>query len=352
MSRQKGAISPNNITTPMHTIIIAEAGVNHNGDIQTAIRLIDAAAEAGADYVKFQTFKAEELVIESAPRAQYQAQACPEAIDNSQLSMLKKLELTFENFAELAEYCNKRNIGFMSTPFDLASIEFLASLGMDYWKIPSGEITDLPYLRAIAARHGKVIMSTGMSSLAEVEAALNVLEASGKSRRDIILLHCTTQYPAPLESVNLRAMDTLATLGCAAVGYSDHTRGITVPIAAAARGAHVIEKHFTLSRQMEGPDHKASLEPSELTDMVRAIRNVETALGAPEKAVTAAEKANIAIARRSIVAARHIVKGHTITAEDITTKRPGTGLSPMLWDEVIGSKASRDYNTNELIELS
>lgn len=334
-----------------HTIIIAEAGVNHNGRLDLALQLVDAAAAAGADYVKFQTFKAKDLVTATAPRAAYQRQACPQDKDDSQMAMLSALELSYEDFNTLAQHCRERHIGFMSTPFDLTSIEFLASLGMDYWKIPSGEITDLPYLRAIAAHPGKVIMSTGMSSVAEVEAALRALEAAGKSRRDIILLHCTTQYPAPLESVNLRAMDTLATLGCAAVGYSDHTRGITVPIAAAARGARVIEKHFTLSRGMEGPDHKASLEPSELADMVKAIRDVETALGSSEKVVTTAESANVAVARRSIVAARHIIKGQTITAEDITAKRPGTGLSPMLWDDVVGTKAARDYDTNEFIEL-
>lgn len=335
----------------MHTVIIAEAGVNHNGRLDLALQLVDAAAAAGADYVKFQTFKATDLVTASAPRAAYQRQACPRDHDDSQMAMLSALELTYNDFATLAQHCRERHIGFMSTPFDLTSIEFLASLGMDYWKVPSGEITDLPYLRAIAAHPGKVIMSTGMSTIAEVEAALRALETGGKSRRDIILLHCTTQYPAPLESVNLRAMDTLASLGCAAVGYSDHTRGITVPIAAAARGAYVIEKHFTLSRQMEGPDHKASLEPSELTDMVKAIRDVETALGSSEKVVTAAESANVAVARRSIVAARHIVRGQVITAEDISAKRPGTGLSPMLWDSVIGSTATRDYDTNEFIRL-
>lgn len=334
-----------------HTIIIAEAGVNHNGRLELALQLVDAAATAGADYVKFQTFKAKDLVTASAPRAAYQRQACPHDSDDSQMAMLSALEMSYEDFTTLAQHCRERHIGFMSTPFDLTSIEFLATLGMDFWKIPSGEITDLPYLRAIAAHPGKVIMSTGMSSIAEVEAALDALESSGKSRREITLLHCTTQYPAPLESVNLRAMDTLATLGCAAVGYSDHTRGITVPIAAAARGASVIEKHFTLSRQMEGPDHKASLEPSELADMVKAIRDVEIALGSPEKVIAAAESANVAVARRSIVAARNIAKGHIITAEDITAKRPGTGLSPMLWDVVIGSKASRDYDTNEFIEL-
>ncbi len=335
----------------MHTVIIAEAGVNHNGRLDLALQLVDAATAAGADYVKFQTFKATDLVTASAPRAAYQRQAYPRDHDDSQMAMLSALELTYNDFATLAQHCRERHIGFMSTPFDLTSIEFLATLGMDYWKVPSGEITDLPYLRAIAAHPGKVIMSTGMSTISEVEAALRALETAGKSRRDIILLHCTTQYPAPLESVNLRAMDTLASLGCAAVGYSDHTRGITVPIAAAARGAYVIEKHFTLSRQMEGPDHKASLEPSELADMVKAIRDVETALGSSEKVVTAAESANVAVARRSIVAARHIVRGQVITAEDISAKRPGTGLSPMLWDSVIGSTATRDYDTNEFIRL-
>ena len=335
----------------MHTVIIAEAGVNHNGDIPTALRLIDAAAEAGADYVKFQTFKAEELVVQSAPRARYQAQACPDAKDDSQLSMLKKLELAFDDFAGLAGYCKSRNIGFLSTPFDIDSVNFLATLGMDYWKIPSGEINDLPYLRAVASHPGQIIMSTGMSTLDEVAAAVEALAAAGKPRHDIILLHCTTQYPAPFESVNLRAMDALASLGCRAVGYSDHTRGISVPIAAAARGAFVIEKHFTLDRDMPGPDHKASLEPTELAAMVRAVREVELSLGTGKKAVAEAERGNIAVARRSIVARRHIAKGQAITADDLTVKRPGTGLSPMLWDSVIGSTATRDYAPNDFIVL-
>ena len=335
----------------MHTVIIAEAGVNHNGDIPTALRLIDAAAEAGADYVKFQTFKAEELVVQSAPRAAYQAHACPDAKDDSQFSMLKKLELAFDDFAGLAGYCKSRNIGFLSTPFDIDSINFLATLGMDYWKIPSGEINDLPYLRAVASHPGQVIMSTGMSTLDEVAAAVEALDAAGKPRHDIILLHCTTQYPAPFESVNLRAMDALASLGCRAVGYSDHTRGISVPIAAVARGAFVIEKHFTLDRDMPGPDHKASLEPTELAAMVRAVREVELSLGTGKKAVAEAERGNIAVARRSIVARRHIAKGQAITADDLTVKRPGTGLSPMLWDSVIGSTATRDYAPNDFIVL-
>ena len=239
----------------------------------------------------------------------------------------------------------------MSTPFDLVSIDCLASLGMDWWKIPSGEITNLPYLRKIASKGGRVILSTGMSTLDEVEAAVAVLEQGGISRRDIILLHCTTQYPTPMSEVNLRAMLTLKSIGCGAVGYSDHTKGITVPIAAAALGARVIEKHFTLDRTLPGPDHKASLEPDELAAMVRAVRDVEQALGNGEKTVAEAERPNIEVARKSIVAARDIRAGEILTAENITAKRPGNGISPMLWDEVVGRTAPRDFCYDELIEL-
>ena len=342
------------MTTPPHAIIIAEAGVNHNGSLDTALEMVGRAARAGVDYVKFQTFKAENLVSASAPKARYQQENCGdrEGDDNSQLAMLKGLELTAADFARLAEECRRQGVGFMSTPFDHESIEQLAALGMDYWKIPSGEITTLPYLRHIASKGGRVILSTGMSTLPEVESAVTALCERGLiSRSDIYLLHCTTQYPTPPEAVNLRAMDTLATLGCGGTGYSDHTRGITVAIAAAARGAMIIEKHFTLDRSMPGPDHKASLTPDELAAMVSAIRETELALGHPDKTVTEAERPNIAVARKSIVASRHISKGETLSDSNLAAKRPGTGLSPMLWDSVTGTRAIRDFGPDEPIEI-
>lgn len=332
-----------------HTIIIAEAGVNHNGSVDTALEMIARAAEAGVDYVKFQTFKAESLVTASAPKARYQQENCGSA--DSQLAMLKGLELSEDDFVRLSDECRRRGVGFMSTPFDLASIDFLATLGMDYWKIPSGEITNLPYLRRIARAGGRVILSTGMSTLAETAGAVDALTQGGIARSDIHLLHCTTQYPTPFEAVNLRAMESLATLNCGVVGYSDHTRGITVAIAAVARGARIIEKHFTLDRNMPGPDHKASLEPHELRLMVEAIRDTELALGSPEKRVTDTERPNIAVARKSIVASRHIRKGELLSDLNLTAKRPGTGLSPMLWDSVTGTPAMRDFAPDEQIEI-
>lgn len=336
------------MSTP-HTIIIAEAGVNHNGSVETAIEMIRRAADAGVDYVKFQTFRAESLVSASAPQAEYQKENC--GGDGTQLTMLRRLELTHNDFIRLSGECSRYGVGFMSTPFDMQSIDFLATLGMDYWKIPSGEITNLPYLRRIAARGGRVILSTGMSTLDEVEAAVKALNDGGIDKSDIYLLHCTTQYPTPPEAVNLRAMDTLKSLRCAGVGYSDHTRGITVPIAAAARGAEIIEKHFTLDRNMEGPDHKASLEPDELKAMVTAIRDTERALGSTLKTVTDIERPNIVIARKSIVASRHIRKGELLTEENLTTKRPGSGISPMRWDSVIGTTAVRDFYPDEQISI-
>lgn len=332
-----------------HTIIIAEAGVNHNGDIATAMKLIQAGAAAGVDYVKFQTFKAERLVTTSAVRAQYQADNCGGA--ETQFQMLKRLELSDSELASLRDECLRCGIGFLSSPFDIEAIETLASLGMTLWKIPSGEITNLPFLRAIAAQKGDIILSTGMSILDEVSAAVDELCAAGAARDRITLLHCTTQYPTPMRDVNLRAMDQLASLGCKAVGYSDHTPGITIPIAAVARGAAVIEKHFTLDRNMTGPDHKASLEPDELSEMVRTIRQVEEALGSPDKHVTPSELPNIAVARKSIVAACPIKKGELLTAQNITIKRPGMGLSPMLWDSVIGAVATQDFDTDQLISI-
>ncbi len=314
-----------------------------------ARRMVDAAAQAGADYVKFQTAVPELVISSIAPKAEYQKETTGSA--ESQLDMCRKIHLPLSDYAGLARLCKERGIGFISTPFDLVSIDTLAPLGMDYWKIPSGEITNLPYLRKIGALGRKVILSTGMSTLDEVEAAVEVLEAAGTPRADIILLHCTTQYPTEAEDVNLKAMDTLATLGCGGVGYSDHTRGITIPIAAVARGAQVIEKHFTLDRTLPGPDHKASLEPEELARMVSAIRAVEAALGSGAKVVAPSEAPNIEVARKSIVAARDIRKGELLTPDNITVKRPGNGISPMRWDEVIGTVAVKDFPYDSLIEL-
>ncbi|MCM1518943.1 MAG: N-acetylneuraminate synthase [Pseudoflavonifractor sp.] len=330
-------------------IIIAEAGVNHNGSLELARKMVYAAKEAGADYVKFQTAVPELVISSIAPKAEYQKETTGDG--ESQLDMCRAIHLPLSDYSGLAALCRQAGIGFMSTPFDLVSIDTLADLGMDYWKIPSGEITNLPYLRKIASRGGRVILSTGMSELDEVEAAVKVLEEGGIPRRDLTLLHCNTQYPTPMADVNLRAMQALATLGCGAVGYSDHTVGIEIPIAATALGAAVIEKHFTLDRNMEGPDHKASLVPSELKAMVTAIRNVESALGSAEKHVSPSERPNIEVARKSIVAARDIKEGELLTEENITVKRPGNGLSPMLWDTVIGTRATRDFPYDHLITL-
>ena len=335
--------------SPSHTIIIAEAGVNHNGSLDMARCMVDAAAAAGADYVKFQTAVPELVISSIAPKAAYQKEATGN--EESQLEMCKAIHLPLCDYADLASLCSEKGIGFMSTPFDLVSIDTLAPLGMDYWKIPSGEITNLPYLRKIGARNERIILSTGMSTLDEVEQAVRILEEAGTPRCNIILLHCTTQYPTEWPDVNLRAMDTLATLGCGAVGYSDHTRGITIPIAAVARGAQVIEKHFTLNRTLPGPDHKASLEPDELAEMVTAIRAVEASLGTGDKVVAPSEAPNIEVARKSIVAARPIAKGEILTPDNITVKRPGNGISPMQWDEVIGTRATRDFDFDSLIEL-
>ncbi len=332
-----------------HTIIIAEAGVNHNGDLELARRMVVAAKEAGADYVKFQTAIPELVISSIAPKAEYQKETT--GSDESQLEMCRKLHLPLSDYRGLKAYCDEVGIGFMSTPFDLISIDCLAELGMDYWKIPSGEITNLPYLRKIARCGGRVILSTGMSVLSEVEDAVKILEDGGIPRRDIILLHCTTQYPTPYSAVNLRAMDALRTLGCGAVGYSDHTPGIAIPVAAVAMGAAVIEKHFTLDRNLPGPDQKASLEPDELRRMVDEIRQVEVALGSGEKLVADVERSNIEVARKSIVAARHIAKGEILTEENLTVKRPGSGISPMLWDQVIGRTAPCDFRPDSLITL-
>lgn len=330
-------------------IIIAEAGVNHNGNLALAQEMVRVAKECGADYVKFQTAVPELVISTIAPKAEYQKETTGN--QQSQLEMCKAIHLPLSDYKGLSDLCKEQGIGFMSTPFDLVSIDCLAELEMDYWKIPSGEVTNLPYLRKIAKTGGKVILSTGMSTLAEVEAAVKVLTDNGLTKEDITLLHCTTQYPTPFEAVNLRAMQALTTLNCAGVGYSDHTVGIEVPIAAAAMGATVIEKHFTLDKNMEGPDHRASLDPAELAAMVRAVRNVESSLGSGVKEVADAERANIEVARKSIVAARPIKKGEVLTEENITVKRPGNGISPMQWDAVIGTRAVADFDYDALITL-
>lgn len=330
-------------------IIIAEAGVNHNGNYDLAVKMIHEAKRAGADYVKFQTAVPELVISTFAPKAEYQKETT--GADESQLDMCRAIHLPLTDYVKLAAICKEEGIGFMSTPFDLVSIDVLEELDMDYWKIPSGEITNLPYLRKIASKHRPVIMSTGMCEMQEIADALAVLEAGGLTRDQITLLHCNTQYPTPFADVNLAAMHTIAATFGTKVGYSDHTRGIEVPIAAVAMGAKVIEKHFTLDCNMEGPDHKASLEPHQLKAMVDAIRNVEEAIGSAEKHATASETPNKEVARKSIVAARAIAQGEMLTEENITVKRPGNGISPMLWDSVIGTKAKRDFIYDELIEL-
>ena len=331
-------------------LIIAEAGVNHNGDFTFAKRLVDEALNAGVDYVKFQTSKsAKNVTSRFAKMADYQKVNLKK--DESQLEMLKTLGLSFDAFTNLKQYCDDKHIKFLSTPFDMESVDFLYSLGMDYMKISSGEITNLPYLRKIAGLKIPVIMSTGMCELKEVEAALNVLYTNGLNSNDVTLLHCNTEYPTPYEDVNLSAMLTLKREFGVRVGYSDHTKGIEIPIAAVAMGAEVIEKHFTLDRTLPGPDHVASLEPNELDAMVSAIRNIEKAIGSGEKTVSRSERKNIVIARRSIIAARDIKKGELFDESNLTVKRPGDGISPMLWDDVIGKVAKRDFIEDEMIEI-
>ncbi len=330
------------------TLIIAEAGVNHNGSIEMAKQLIDAAAVAGVDYVKFQTFKTEKLVTKDAKQAEYQQR---NAAEDSQYAMLQKLELSEAQHEELIIYCMQKEVRFLSTAFDLESIEYLHSLNLGLWKIPSGEITNYPYLKKIAQYGEPVIMSTGMCSMDDVEQALNVLLKNGLTKEQISLLHCNTEYPTPMQDVNLKAMLQLRDEFGIKVGYSDHTKGIEVPIAAVALGAEVIEKHFTIDRTLPGPDHKASLEPNELKAMVDAIRNIEQALGDGKKHVSASEEKNMAIARKSIVAAKDIKKGEFLTEDNLTTKRPGSGIYPMRWEEVIGTKAIRDFKEDELVEI-
>jgi N,N'-diacetyllegionaminate synthase len=331
----------------MSVYIIAEAGVNHNGSLELAKKLVDKAKEAGADCIKFQTFVAKNLTSKRASKAEYQKQQT--GANESQLDMLKKLELTFDEFIELNEYCKEKNIEFLSTAFDFDSIEFLDSLYMKLWKIPSGEITNLPYLIKISKLGKPVILSTGMSTMEEIRFAVSVLRGNGSG--EITILHCTTEYPTPYEDVNLKAMNTIETELGLPVGYSDHTIGIEVPIAAVAMGAAVIEKHFTLDRNMDGPDHKASLEPDELKAMVSAIRNIEVAIGSSDKRPTESEKKNIDIARKSIIAKCNIKKGETFTEYNLTVKRPGNGISPMKWFEIIGQSAKRDFEEDELIDI-
>ena len=334
-----------------HVTIIAEAGVNHNGSIEMAKQLVDKAVEAGADIIKFQTFKAEKLVSRSARQAEYQKQNLGSSSDDSQLGMLKKLELSKADHEELIYYCRQKGIKFFSTAFDMDSIDYLHSLRLGLWKIPSGEITNYPYLKKIAQFHEPVILSTGMCEIDDVQAAMNVLLKFGVKPEQITILHCNTEYPTPYADVNLRAMQQLRDKFHVEVGYSDHTRGIEVPIAAVALGASVIEKHFTLDRSLPGPDHKASLEPDELKAMVSAIRHIESALGDGHKHVSVSERKNVSIARKSIVAACPIKKGEVLTEENLTVKRPGTGISPMRWEEIVGTKAVRDFSEEDLIEI-
>lgn len=331
----------------MSIFIIAEAGVNHNGSLELAKALIDVAADAGADAVKFQTFKADRLVSKTAQKAQYQKQTTDAA--ETQYEMIKKLELNAEAHHKLIAHCKTKNILFLSTPFDHESIELLNGLKMEIFKIPSGEITNLPYLRHIGSLCKEVILSSGMADLGEIEDALNVLIASGTPIEQITVLHATTEYPCPIEDVNLRAMQTIQRAFGIKTGYSDHTNGIEVPIAAAAMGATVIEKHFTLDKTMEGPDHKASLEPDELCAMVKAIRNIEKALGSGMKKASPSEVKNMSVARKSIVAAQVIHKGEIFTKINLTIKRPGNGMNPMRFDEVIGTVALKDYCEDDLI---
>ncbi|MEI6638240.1 MAG: N-acetylneuraminate synthase [Chlorobium sp.] len=330
------------------TLIIAEAGVNHNGNFGLAKQLIDVAAEAGADLVKFQTFNANRQVTHTAKKADYQTKNTDGS--ETQHEMLRRLELTHEMHKELIAHCAWRNIGFFSTGFDIESVDLLVSLGQHQFKIPSGEITNLPFLRHIGRLGKPVILSTGMATLGEIEAAIEVLEQAGISRSNLTLLHCTTEYPTPMAEVNLRAMQSIHSAFGVPVGYSDHTSGIEVAIAAVALGATVIEKHFTLDRNLPGPDHKASLEPAELKAMVTAIRNIEVALGDGIKRLTPGEAKNKPVARKSLVASKAIKAGELFSALNVTAKRPGTGISPMRWDEVMRRRARRDFTVDELIE--
>lgn len=330
-----------------NTLVIAEIGVNHNGDVNLAKKMVEVAKNCGADIVKFQTAHPEKIISKFAPKADYQKKTTGE--EESQLEMVKKVTLPFEAYKEINKYCNEQNIEFMSTPFDIESIDFLDDLGQRRWKIPSGEVTNLPYLIKIAKTGYPIIMSTGMCDISEIESAIEVLKSNGCG--EITLLHCTTEYPAPISEINLKAMITLRNHFNVTVGYSDHTKGIDIPIAAVAMGAEVIEKHFTLDKNMDGPDHKASLEPEELKKMIEGIRNVDIAMGDGVKKATESEKKNKLIARKSIVAAKAIKKGELLSEDNLTTKRPGTGISPMKWFDVVGTVAYRNYEEDELIEL-
>lgn len=332
-----------------HTLIIAEAGVNHNGDLYLAKKLIDVAAEAGVDYVKFQTFKAENLVSKNAQKAEYQKINAGE--NDSQLEMLKKLELTLEDHHKLIDYCKEKKVAFFSTGFDLQSLDLLHQLGLRLYKVPSGEITNLPYLKKVAKLAEKVIISTGMCNLLDIENAINVFLENGFGKNEIVVLHCNTEYPTPMCDVNLNAMKTIANSFQVAVGYSDHTLGIEIPIAAVALGAEVIEKHFTLDRSMKGPDHAASLEPNELIQMVKSIRNIEMALGSGIKEPTPSEIKNMAIARKSIHAARDIEEGSIIQEQDLVMLRPGDGISPMDMNKIIGKVANGNINIGQKFEF-
>lgn len=330
-----------------HIFIIAEAGDNHNGNLENALKLVDKAAEAGADCVKFQTFVTEKVISRHAEMAEYQKQNI--GVEESQFDMVKKLELSFEDFRQIQAYCRTKGILFLSTPFDLPSIAFLDDIGVPFFKIPSGEITNYPYLAAIGRTHKDVVLSTGMCTVEEIREAIAVLEENGAGR--MTLLHCNTEYPTPYEDVNLNAMETMRAVFGKEVGYSDHTLGIEVPVAAAALGAVIIEKHFTLDKDMEGPDHKASLEPEELAAMIKAVRNIETALGSSEKKPSPSELKNLAAARKSIVARRNIRQGELLTEENLAVKRPGTGISPMRYPDVLGTRAVRDFKADQFIEL-
>lgn len=331
----------------MRTLIIAEAGVNHNGKLEIAKELAYAAREAGADIVKYQTAKLTSLVSRYAEMAQYQKENTGE--NTSQREMLSHLLLSYDEFEELYRYCEEIGIKFLSSPFDIESIRFLNNLGMEFWKIPSGEITNYPYLVEIAKTRKDIVLSTGMSNCTEILDCISVLKEHGAGR--LTLMQCNTQYPTPYEDVNLNAMKTMRELTGLSVGYSDHTEGIEVPIAAAALGASVIEKHFTLDRNMKGPDHKASLEPGELKAMVSAIRHIEKALGSEEKKISPSEAENVAVARKSIIASRTIKKGEALTENNLTTKRPGDGISPMMWPQILGTRAVRDFDEDEKIEI-
>ena len=330
----------------MRVYVIAEAGVNHNGSFETACKMVDSAKEAGVDCIKFQTFKTRNLVSSNAQKAEYQKKSTGEG---SQADLLEKLELSYDEFIGLKDYCDKVGICFLSTPFDLESIAFLNTLDMPFWKVPSGEVNNYPYLVAIGKTEKPVVISTGMCEMSEIRSAIDVLKENGT--KDIKLLHCNTEYPTPFCDVNLLAMQTMRDVFGIEVGYSDHTKGIEVPIAAVALGATIIEKHFTLDRNMEGPDHKASLEPHELAKMVMSIRNIECALGNGDKIPSSSEKKNRIVARKSIVAAKDIKKGDVFTTDNITVKRPGSGIDPMRWNDIIGTKAVRAFKEDELIEI-